>query len=491
MDANMIALMAITLFAATVNGALGYGFSSITVPIALLFLTNRVLNPALVPIEVVLNAYVLWVNRASFPKVWRRVLPIVVALAPGGAGEREIAAYLARAMQQLGMTVAQHEPAPNRLSVVGALRALAAPRAFERRYGVLKRLGATPLGRRRLVGAKMLATLAIEVVQALVIGAVALGHRPRLLAAVGGQRSACSRVCHRVCIRSHALRRAGRLPRHGAERCHRCHRSLGRPWPVPSAVPGSVRCLRHRLRGPRVMTADATWEIVLLRHAEPEWVRSGLNVDDPPLTTRGGDQARLAAERLAAETFDEVLVSPLVRARQTAEPLLAATGRELVVEPWLEEIRNPVWHGSPEERAAEAWRAMRTSAEVAGVELVPVSAFRSIDRQREIIAAKLTAGKPIAEILRYVAPPGYSEHHTGRAIDIGTPGHLDLEEDFSGTAAFAWLKDNAGRFGFRKCDEYWVNNAGRRVAIPGMTDEDGHWMNDWQAGIERLLEPSK
>ena len=55
MDANMIALMAITLFAATVNGALGYGFSSITVPVALLFLTNRVLNPALVPIEVVLK----------------------------------------------------------------------------------------------------------------------------------------------------------------------------------------------------------------------------------------------------------------------------------------------------------------------------------------------------------------------------------------------------------------------------------------------------
>ena len=110
------------------------------------------------------------------------------------------------------------------------------------------------------------------------------------------------------------------------------------------------------------MTADATWEIVLLRHAEPEWVRSGLNVDDPPLTTRGGDQARLAAERLAAESFDEVLVSPLVRARQTAEPLLAATGRELVVEPWLEEIRNPVWHGTPEERAAEAWRAEREKA---------------------------------------------------------------------------------------------------------------------------------
>src|SRR5262245_29912224 len=76
-------LAAITLGAAIVNGALGYGFSSITVPLALLFLTNRVLNPALVPIEVALNAYVLWVNRAALPSVWRRVLPIVIGLAPG------------------------------------------------------------------------------------------------------------------------------------------------------------------------------------------------------------------------------------------------------------------------------------------------------------------------------------------------------------------------------------------------------------------------
>src|SRR5215510_4615956 len=83
MDSYQIALIVITLGAAVVNGALGYGFSSITVPLALLFLTNRVLNPALVPIEVALNAYVLWVNRASLPAVWRRVLPIVIGLAPG------------------------------------------------------------------------------------------------------------------------------------------------------------------------------------------------------------------------------------------------------------------------------------------------------------------------------------------------------------------------------------------------------------------------
>jgi uncharacterized membrane protein YfcA len=78
-----LALVAITLGAAIVNGALGYGFSSITVPLALLFLTNRVLNPALVLIEVVLNGYVLWNNRDALPNVWRRLMPMVFGLVPG------------------------------------------------------------------------------------------------------------------------------------------------------------------------------------------------------------------------------------------------------------------------------------------------------------------------------------------------------------------------------------------------------------------------
>jgi len=83
MDTHLIAVAGITLLAATVNGALGYGFSSITVPLALLFLSNRVLNPALVLIEVPLNAYVLWVNREALPDVWRRVMPMVLGLVPG------------------------------------------------------------------------------------------------------------------------------------------------------------------------------------------------------------------------------------------------------------------------------------------------------------------------------------------------------------------------------------------------------------------------
>jgi uncharacterized protein len=78
-----VVLVLITLLAATVNGGLGYGFSSLTVPVALLFYTNRVLNPALVWIEVPLNAYVLWVNRAAVPAMWRRLAPMILGLVPG------------------------------------------------------------------------------------------------------------------------------------------------------------------------------------------------------------------------------------------------------------------------------------------------------------------------------------------------------------------------------------------------------------------------
>src|SRR5919197_2983583 len=80
---SSIASIRNTLASGVVNGPLGYGCSSITVPIALLFLSNRVLNPALVPIEVALNAYVLWVNRAALPLVVRRVTPVAIGLVPG------------------------------------------------------------------------------------------------------------------------------------------------------------------------------------------------------------------------------------------------------------------------------------------------------------------------------------------------------------------------------------------------------------------------
>src|SRR5262245_25073258 len=102
MDSPQIILLGITLLAAIVNGALGYGFSSITVPIALLFLANRVLNPALVLIEVVLNAYVLWNNRDAFSTVWRRVTPMVIGLIPGVILGTAIVAQVSPAQLRFG-----------------------------------------------------------------------------------------------------------------------------------------------------------------------------------------------------------------------------------------------------------------------------------------------------------------------------------------------------------------------------------------------------
>jgi uncharacterized protein len=83
LDTAVIVLAGIVLFAAFVNGALGYGFSSLTVPIALLFYSNRILNPAVVLIEVVINFYVLIINLNGVRAVWRRVFPIVIGLLPG------------------------------------------------------------------------------------------------------------------------------------------------------------------------------------------------------------------------------------------------------------------------------------------------------------------------------------------------------------------------------------------------------------------------
>lgn len=98
--------------------------------------------------------------------------------------------------------------------------------------------------------------------------------------------------------------------------------------------------------------------------------------------------------------------------------------------------------------ACMAWRAMKGGASGDGVVLEIVSAFRTIERQVEIIRAKLARDMPVDKILTLSAPPGYSEHHTGRAIDINTPGCEPTEEPFELTDAFRWLMTNAGRFGY-------------------------------------------
>jgi len=99
--------------------------------------------------------------------------------------------------------------------------------------------------------------------------------------------------------------------------------------------------------------------------------------------------------------------------------------------------------------AAAAWLAMREAAAGDGVELLLISAFRSFAFQLALIRGKLAKGRSIAEILTVNAPPGCSEHHSGRALDIGSRDTPALEEAFEHTEAFAWLNGNARRFGFR------------------------------------------
>ena len=98
--------------------------------------------------------------------------------------------------------------------------------------------------------------------------------------------------------------------------------------------------------------------------------------------------------------------------------------------------------------AAAAWREMKAAARADSEIIFIVSAYRSIDRQAEIIRGKLDQGQDIDEILTVCAPPGYSEHHTGRAVDLSTPEAEDLSEEFKNTTAYLWLCKNAHRFNF-------------------------------------------
>ena len=99
-------------------------------------------------------------------------------------------------------------------------------------------------------------------------------------------------------------------------------------------------------------------------------------------------------------------------------------------------------------RAASSWQRMQSAARAEGVTLLIVSGFRSFEYQAELIRNKLGAGQLIDDILKVSAAPGYSQHHSGEAIDIATPGSRPLTEEFEHSEAFSWLRLNAGGYGF-------------------------------------------
>lgn len=98
--------------------------------------------------------------------------------------------------------------------------------------------------------------------------------------------------------------------------------------------------------------------------------------------------------------------------------------------------------------AARAWNLMCRSAAEDGIDIQAVSAYRSVSYQADIIRKKLNSGQSISQILKVSAAPGYSEHHSGNAVDLTTPDSDVLEEAFEDSEAFAWLTARASGFGF-------------------------------------------
>ena len=98
--------------------------------------------------------------------------------------------------------------------------------------------------------------------------------------------------------------------------------------------------------------------------------------------------------------------------------------------------------------AARQWADMVRAAAGDEILLLIVSGFRSYQYQADLIRNKIDAGQLISDILAVNTAPGFSQHHTGHAVDIATPGSRPLTEDFENTEAFQWLRAEASRFGF-------------------------------------------
>lgn len=157
-----------------------------------------------------------------------------------------------------------------------------------------------------------------------------------------------------------------------------------------------------------------------------------------------------------------------------ADDYVQRTGLQLMAEPAAlqfagrDRFGRPLWLSA---RAARAWRQMRAAALRADIVLDAISGYRSHDYQLGIFERKFARGLTLEQILTVNAAPGFSEHHSGDALDLGTPGEPPAEESFEATPAFAWLCSNAHAFGYRL--SYPRNNP------HGIVYEPWHWC--WSA----------
>lgn len=254
--------------------------------------------------------------------------------------------------------------------------------------------------------------------------------------------------------------------------------------------PGGL--LRARANRDARILARARW--VLRRKRDGHYLAAVLPEGLVPLLPRWSHEPGIDAALHAIEThpghrrpgIERIAELPLHRLHERldalgidAEAYAEDTGLDLVAEPdWLafaghDRFRRPLWLRVD---AARAWAVMRHAATRDGIALEAISGYRSHDYQLGIFARKLERGLDVPAILQVNAAPGFSEHHSGLALDIGTPGEPPAEESFEGTPAFAWLRDHARAHGFTM--SYPRGNPHGIVYEPWHWRYDGHALTD-------------
>lgn len=274
----------------------------------------------------------------------------------------------------------------------------------------------------------------------------------------------------------------------------RWHLHVPRPYPVQvRTVPDLLintaeiellpaHLLRARSNADARTLASSDW--LLRRKRDGRYLAAasatGLRPLLPHLASEPGIEAALAAldalagrrrHRAAVQTLSlDRLQSRLQRLGLDADQYAASTGLSAEPEPaqltlaGFDRYRRPLWLTAA---AARGWRRLQIAAAGLGVALDAISGYRSHDYQLGIFERKFARGQSLPQILQVNAAPGFSEHHSGNALDLGSPGQAPAEETFEDTAAFAWLSRHAGDYGFRM--SYPRNNP------HGIVYEPWHW----------------
>jgi D-alanyl-D-alanine carboxypeptidase len=166
------------------------------------------------------------------------------------------------------------------------------------------------------------------------------------------------------------------------------------------------------------------------------------------------DVAELLSGSLRAGQFRPIVDNEAALRQLDIDPGHYAEAHQLplMAEPYVLEYagkdryKRPLWL---EYNAKAAWLHMQNAGKRDKVQLQAISGYRSHLYQLGIFRRKMARGQSVADILKVNAAPGFSEHHSGRALDISACGEPAAEVSFELTGAFAWLLRYAADFGFR------------------------------------------